>query len=42
MGMDIEVTYTPDGSFTGSDSFAYTLTARGATTEPGTVTIVVK
>lgn len=37
-----KVTYTPDAGYAGSDSFAYTATdARGATSEPATVTVTV-
>jgi hypothetical protein len=34
--------YTPSANFTGTDSFTYTVSENGQTSEPATVTIVVK
>lgn len=34
--------FTPAATFTGTDSFTYTMTTNGTTSAPGTVTIVVK
>jgi hypothetical protein len=34
--------YAPAASFTGTDSFTYTLTTGGVTSQPATVTFVIK
>jgi hypothetical protein len=39
---DGSFTYTPSAAFTGADSFTYTVAAGGATSEPATVTFVIK
>ena len=39
---DGSFTYTPSASFTGTDSFTYTVSSGGATSEPATVTFVIK
>ncbi len=39
---DGSFTYTPSASFAGTDSFTYTVAGGGATSEPATVTFVVK
>ena len=39
---DGSFTYTPGASFTGADSFTYTVSSGGATSEPATITFVVK
>ena len=39
---DGSFTYTPAASFTGTDSFTYTVATGGATSEPATVTFVIK
>jgi hypothetical protein len=39
---DGSFTYTPNASFTGTDSFTYTVTSGGATSEPATVSMVIK
>jgi hypothetical protein len=39
---DGSFTYTPAASFTGIDSFTYTVATGGATSEPATVTLVIK
>ena len=39
---DGSFTYTPSAAFTGADSFTYTVATGGATSEPATVTFVIK
>jgi len=39
---DGSFTYTPSAAFTGTDSFTYTVATGGATSEPATVTFVIK
>jgi large repetitive protein len=39
---DSGLVYTPSAAFVGTDSFTYTVSGGGATSEPGKVTIVVK
>jgi VCBS repeat-containing protein len=39
---DGSFSYTPSASFTGTDSFTYTVSAGGTTSEPATVSIVIK
>ena len=34
--------YTPAAAFAGTDSFTYTVSGGGATSEPGRVTIIVR